>query len=137
MSSVARVMAAGAVGGFISIFTSWLFMGALFHSYQRLTPATWRPEGPRQYTLSSVVQILAGAAVGFLFHATGAALHASDGWVAAGLMFGTLLWIGVAAPGQLINGIYVNVDRRVIVGGLLDSLVQLLIVGCCCAWAVA
>ena len=69
--TLARLMLAGAIGGFLSIFTSWLITGALFHKYQRLTPDTWRPEGPTQYTLSSVVQMLGGALVGLLYFATG------------------------------------------------------------------
>jgi hypothetical protein len=43
---IIRAVVAGAVAGMVSIFTSWLITGVLFHRYQRLTPATWRPEGP-------------------------------------------------------------------------------------------
>ncbi|HEY5087666.1 MAG TPA: hypothetical protein VII66_09945 [Gemmatimonadaceae bacterium] len=137
MTPVVHVVIAGAAGGLVSIFTSWVFMGWLFHSYQRKTPDTWRAEGPAQYALSSGVQVLAGAAVGLLFAMSGAATHYSGGsWMTSGFAFGALVWLAAAAPAQTINAIYVKIHRGVIIGELLDSLVGLLIVGCACAWAV-
>ena len=134
--TLARLMLAGAIGGFLSIFTSWLITGALFHKYQRLTPATWRPEGPTQYTLSSVVQMLGGTLVGLLYFATGGpARLLTANWLATGLVFGGLLWLAVAAPIHVIFAVYVKLHPRFVVGALLDSLVGLMIVSAACAWA--
>jgi hypothetical protein len=73
--SLTRVLVAGGVGGLLSILSSWFITGYLFHKYQRRTPDTWRREGPRQYALSSAVQVLAGVAIGLLFFATGGLPH--------------------------------------------------------------
>ncbi|HVP40198.1 MAG TPA: hypothetical protein VMS93_13555 [Candidatus Saccharimonadales bacterium] len=134
--SLARVVVAGAVGGFLSILTSWLITGTLFHRFQRRTPETWRPEGPRQYALSSLIQVLAGAAVGVLFFATGGVARLGvTSWLPAGLLFGSLAWLALACPAHAINAVYVKLHRGVVVGLLLDSWVGLVLVSCACAWA--
>ena len=133
-----RIVIAGAAGGFVSIFTSWAITGSLFHGFQKLTPETWRPEGPKQYALSSVVQILAGAAVGLLYFATGGVARlGATSWLSSGLLFGSLTWLAAACPVHTINAVYVKLHRGVVAGLLLDSLVGLLIVGCACAWAAS
>ena len=136
--SLLREVIAGAVGGFLSIFTSWLMTGYVFHKYQRLTPETWRPEGPREYATSSVIQVLGGAAVGLLYFATGGASRVgATSWLAGGLLFGGLAWLAVACPSQVVTAVYVKLHRGVVVGGLLDSLLGLFVVGCACAWAAS
>ena len=135
--SLGGLLLAGAVGGFLSVFTSWLIIGTLFHRYQALTPETWRPEGPKQYAVSSLVQVVAGAAVGLLFFVTGGPFalgHA--GWLLRGLVFGSVLWLAVACPIHVVTAIYVRLHAGHMAGALLDSLVTLVIVGCACAYAV-
>ena len=134
--SLGRLLIAGGVGGLVSVFTSWLIIGALFHRYQRLTPDTWRPEGPAQYATSSLVQVLAGAAFGLLWYVTGGASAViQTGWLARGLAFGAVVWLAVACPIHLISAVYVRLHKGHVAGALLDSLVGLLVVGCACAWA--
>jgi hypothetical protein len=136
--SLMRVVIAGAAGGVLSIFTSWLITGYLFHDYQRRTPETWRAEGPKQYALSSVVQVLAGAAVGLLFFATGGPSHlVARGWVVTGVLFGLLAWLALACPVVVTSAVYVRFHRGVVVGLLLDSLVGVLLVSSACAWAAS
>ena len=87
--SLAKIVIAGAAGGVLSIFTSWFITGMLFHKFQRLTPDTWRPEGPAQYALSSVIQVCQGAVVGLLMFVTGGlAAMATSSWLARGMVFG-------------------------------------------------
>ncbi len=136
--SLMRIVMASASGGVLSIFTSWLITAYLFHGYQRLTPETWRPEGPRQYALSSVVQVLGGAAVGLLFFATGGLSHlAVSGWLGTGVVFGLLAWLALVCPVAVTNAVYVRLHRGVVVGLLLDSLVGVLLVSSACAWAAS
>ncbi|HET7789332.1 MAG TPA: hypothetical protein VFK78_00890 [Gemmatimonadales bacterium] len=131
-----RLLLAGAAGGFVWIFTSWLIIGALFHRYQRLTPETWRPEGPTQYALSSLVLVLGGAGTGLLYFLVGGLANLSEvGWAGRGLLFGGAVWLGVAAPIHVITAIYVRLHRGHVAGALLDSLVGLLLVGGACAFA--
>jgi hypothetical protein len=136
--SLLRVVTAGAVGGVISIFSSWLITGYLFHDYQRLTPETWRPEGPKQYALSSLVQVLGGAAIGLLFFATGRLSHpAARGWLGTGLIFGLLAWVALVCPVVATSAVYVRLHRGFVAGWLLDSLITVLIVSSACAWAAS
>jgi hypothetical protein len=131
-----RMLIAGAVGGFASIFTSWLITGTLFHRYQRLTPDTWRPEGSREYALSSLVLLAAGVAFGLLFYVTGGpARIGPQAWLGRGLLFGGTVWLAAACPVHATSAIFVRLHRGVVMGLLLDSLVGLLLVGVACAWA--
>src|ERR1019366_7338447 len=99
-----RIVTAGAAGGVISIFTSWFLTGYLFHAFQRLTPETWRAEGPKQYALSSITQVFAGAALGVLYFATGGVSHlGTGGWLVSGVAFGLVAWTALACPVILIN----------------------------------
>jgi hypothetical protein len=134
--SVIRVVGAGAIGGLLSILTSWLITGYLFHRFQRLTPETWRPEGAKQYALSSVVQVLGGAAIGVFFFATGGLSRLGvAGWLPNGLVFGALAWLALVCPVHATNAVYVKLNRGVVVGLFLDSLAWALLVSCACAWA--
>ncbi len=137
--SLMRIVTAGAVGGVLTIFTSWLFTGYLFHDYQRVTPDTWHSEGPKQYALSSAIQVLGGGAIGLLFFATGGLSHlAAPGWLGTGVVFGLLAWLALACPVILTNAVYVRLHRGVVVVGLLlDSLVGVLLVSMACAWAAS
>ncbi len=134
--SLTRVVIAGAAGGLVSIFTSWLITGTLLHKYQRLTPETWRPEGPKQYALSSVVQLLQGAAVGALFFAAGGlSVMAGASWLLRGLIFGSLAWLALACPVLLGSALYVKLHSGVVVGLLLDTLLATLLMSWASAWA--
>jgi len=133
-----RLVIAGAVGGFLSIFTSWLITGHVFHRFQRLTPETWRPEGPKQYALSTLMQTLEGAAVGVFFYATGGISTAGPGgWLVRGFLFGGLGWLALVCPTILGSAIYVRLHRGVVAGLLLDSLLAVLFMSWGCAWAVS
>ena len=57
----------GLIAGVVSIFMSWLWMGVIFHRFQKGTPGTWRPEGPRSYIGASLVHLLAAIGIACLF----------------------------------------------------------------------
>jgi hypothetical protein len=108
----------------VSIFTSWLITGVLFHRYQRLTPATWRPEGPRQYALASGLNMLAAVMLALFFVATGGVPSITGGdWLANGMLFGALSWAALPAPILLSVALFVNLNRGVLMGLLLDWLI--------------
>src|SRR5260370_39683517 len=67
MSTFRPAFIPGLIAGVISVFTSWLWMGVIFHRYQRETPETWRPEGSRRYIASSLLHILAAIGLACLF----------------------------------------------------------------------
>jgi energy-coupling factor transporter transmembrane protein EcfT len=67
MKTLQLALAPGAIAGVLAIFTSWLWMGVVFHRYQKLTPNTWRPENNRSYALSSAITFLSCIAIATLF----------------------------------------------------------------------
>lgn len=105
----------GAISGLLlSASTSYLITGRLFHRYQRMTAATWRPESWRQHGLAMLLQALAGAGIGGLFSAAGAP---TVGFALFELGLG--IWILLVAC-ILIQALYVNWHPGFVVGLVLD-----------------
>jgi hypothetical protein len=105
----------GAISGLIlSATTSFLITGRLFHPYQKMTAATWRPESWRQHLLAMLLQSMAGAGIGWLFSAAGAP---TLGFALFELGLG--VWMALVAC-ILIQALYVNWHAGFIVGLVLD-----------------
>ena len=101
MNTLRAAIVPGLIAGIVSIFTSWFWMGLVFHRYQRATPETWRPEGPRNYALSSLVRVLSAIAISALYVLV-ARFHVgffADGMVGA-LRFAALIWIALSRAGR-------------------------------------
>jgi hypothetical protein len=135
--SLTSALLGGAIGGVASIFTGYLFMGALFHRFQSLTPNTRRHEGPTQYALSSVFIILGSIGIGLLFAMTGGVTAAHDSpWWLQGLTFGALCWAAMPLPSLLSMSLFVNFHRGFVLGALLDSLVACVMTSVVVAWFI-
>jgi hypothetical protein len=136
-AGVGRVMVAGGASAVTSLVISYVMNAWLFHDYQKLTPATWRPEGPREYLLSSCVSLWSGFAFALLFAMTGTTLTARLGhWFPAGLLFGSACFAAFPLPVILSQAIFVNLHRGVVAGLLLDSFLTCLACGVICALVV-
>jgi hypothetical protein len=98
----------------LSATTSFLITGRLFHPYQKMTAATWRPESWRQHLLAMLLQSMAGAGIGWLFSAAGAPTLGF-----ALLELGLGVWMALVAC-ILIQALYVNWHAGFIVGLVLD-----------------
>lgn len=123
MQSLRLALVPGLIAGIISIFTSWLFMGVIFHRYQAETPETWRDENKGSYALSSLLHLGAGIALATLFLLIA---HPANSPFALGpehgLAFGVVIWLALAVPMALDAAIYVRLHPLVLVGQLLDWL---------------
>ena len=134
--SIAHAALGGLAGGLVSVFTSWLITGALFHRFQRATPATWRPEGPLQYGLASAQPLHRSGSGRVVWRPTGgvSALAGSSWWL-QGLVFGGLCWLSLPLPMQLTGALFVNFHRGFVAGSLLDILATCLLAALGSAWA--
>lgn len=123
MNILRAAVVPGLIAGITSIFTSWFWMGLVFHRYQGATPEIWRPEGPRNYVLSSLVRVVAALtiAIVYLFVARSQVAFFGDGFVGA-LRFAAVIWIALAAPVAIEAGIYVRIHSMVVVGQVIDWL---------------
>ena len=123
MNSLRAAVVPGLIAGVISILSGWFWMGVVFHRYQRATPETWRPEGPRNHTLSSVVRVFAVIAISFLYVliARFQVDFFADG-IAGALRFAAVIWIALAAPVAIEEAIYVRMHSMVVVGQVIDWL---------------
>jgi hypothetical protein len=108
-------IAVGAITGLLlSATSSYLITARLFHPYQAKTPATWRKESWRQHAFAMIMQMVAGASLGWLFAIAGAPP------VGAGLFsLIAAAWIGIAVP-MLVQALYVNWHAGFVIGLLLD-----------------
>src|SRR5438094_10391637 len=99
MNTLRAAIVPGLIAGVVSIFTSWFWMGLVFHRYQRATPETWRPEGPRNYALSGLIRVLSAVAISIIYVLV-ARFHGSffDDGIAGALRCAAALWIALAAP---------------------------------------
>jgi hypothetical protein len=131
-----RILLAGFLSGVIGVFTSWLISGTLFHSFQARTPQTWRAsEGTANYAAASGLIIVAAFVITVFYAATGG-VDGVSGAITNGLCFGLLCWAGVALPVTLSFAIFVNIDKGVVTGLLLDWLVVSLVAGGVAGWVV-
>ncbi len=130
MNTLRAAIVPGLIAGVASILTSWFWMGLVFHRYQRATPETWRPEGPRNYALSSLVRVLSAVAISILYVLV-ARFHVgffADGIVGA-LRFAAVIWIALAAPVAIEAAIYVRMHSMVVLGQVIDWLTTA-VLGC-------
>jgi hypothetical protein len=128
MNTLRAALPPGIIAGLLSIFASWFWMGFAFHSYQRATPETWRPEGVRNHILSSLVRMLSAIAIAVLYVLI-ARFHVaffSDG-IAGALRFAAVIWIALAAPVAIETAIYIRLHSMVVLGRVLDWLTTTII----------
>ena len=123
MNTLRAALVPGLIAGVVSLFTSWFWMGLVFHRYQRATPETWGPEGPRNYALSSLVRVFSAIVISFLYVlvARFQVGFFADG-ITGALRFAAVLWIAVAAPVAIEAAIYVRMHSMVVVGQVIDWL---------------
>jgi hypothetical protein len=134
MGGIQRILIAGAAAGFVAVVLDWLINAWLFHDYQKRTPATWRPEGPKQYLQSTAATFLTGFTFAAFYSWTGGVqLAGTLHWLAAGLLFGLGCWMALVLPLLLSIAIFVNLHRGVVAGLLIDWLLISLAAGAICS----
>jgi hypothetical protein len=135
MNTLRTALVPGLIAGLLSIFASWFWMGFAFHSYQRATPDTWRPEGPRNYILSSIIRLLSVIAIAALYVLI-ARFHVgffSEGILGA-LRFAVVIWIALLAPVIVEAAIYIRLHSMVVLGQVLDWLTATILACGVTAW---
>jgi len=135
MQTLRAAFMPGLIAGLISIFASWFWMGFVFHSYQRATPETWRPEGARNYILSSIVRLLSAIAIAVLYVLV-ARFHVgffSEG-IPGALRFAVVIWIALLAPVIVEAAIYIRLHSMVVLGQVLDWLTTCILACGVTAW---
>src|SRR5213595_235801 len=122
MKTLQLALAPGAIAGILAVFTSWFWMGFVFHRYQALTPNTWRPENSRSYMLSSTITFLSCIAIAtvFLLVARMGGVFA-DGLPGA-LRFAAVCWMALSAPLIVNAAVFINLHPWFVVGQVVNAL---------------
>lgn len=129
-----RILLAALISGVGGIFTSWLITGAIFHPFQARTPQIWRAsEGAVQYAAASGLTVLCALLITVFFAATGG-LNGVVGPITNGVYFGFLCWLALAVPVTLSSAVFINIDKGVVIGLLLDWLTVCLLAGGVAGW---
>ena len=123
MNTLRTALVPGLISGIFSVFASWIWMGFVFHSYQRATPETWRPEGPRNYILSSILRLLSTIAIAVIYVliARFQVAFFSPG-IAGAFRFAAAIWIALVAPVVVEAAIYIRIHSMVVLGQVIDWL---------------
>ena len=122
MKTLQLALAPGALAGIIAVFTSWFWMGFVFHRYQRLTPNTWRPENNRSYMLSSAVTILACIAIATVFLLVARMGGVFAGGLPGALRFAAVCWMALSAPLIVNAAVFINLHPWFVVGQVVNEL---------------
>jgi hypothetical protein len=127
---------AGLSGGLVGVLWNGLVTMPWLAARRSATVPATRPESGLSLLANAILLALGGAALGFLFW-LGWALVAlvNTPWYATGLLFGLLVWTGIALP--LVGGLALRVRDF---GGVarmcaVEWLVTCLAVGLFCAFA--
>lgn len=113
----------GLIAGVLSVFTSWLWMGCVFHPFQKLTPQTWRTETGLSHSLSSALHLVAAVGIALFYTiVTSDESSAFAGGIAGAIRFAFIYWAIFALPILLSAAIYIKLHPLVVLGQLLDWL---------------
>jgi len=122
MKTLQLALAPGAIAGILAIFTSWFWMGFVFHRFQRLTPNTWRPENNRSYMLSSIVTFLSCIAIATVFLLVARMGGVFAGGVPSALRFAAVVWMAWSAPLIVNAAVFINLHPWFVVGQVVNAL---------------
>ncbi|MDQ2919957.1 MAG: hypothetical protein M3R10_08795 [Verrucomicrobiota bacterium] len=135
MKALQFALVPGAIAGLISIFTSWFWMGLVFHRFQKQTPNTWRPENKGSYAISSIIHFLASIAIATLFMRVALTFGSLfSGGIIPACIFGVLIWGAIAAPFAVDAAVFINLSPLVVLGQLLDWLTTSVVACALAAW---
>ncbi len=134
MKTLQLALAPGAIAGVLSIFTSWLWMGVIFHKYQRLTPNTWRPENNRSYALSSAITFLSCIAIATVFLVVARMGGVFGGGCVGALRFAAVSWMAFAAPVVINAAVFINLHPWFVLGQVVNSLTTSILACTITAW---
>ena len=122
MKTLQLALAPGALAGILAIFTSWFWMGLVFHRFQRLTPSTWRPENSCSYLLSSIVTFLSCIGIATIFLLVARMGGVFSGGLTGALRFAAVVWMAWSAPLLVNAAIFINLHPWFVVGQVVNAL---------------
>lgn len=134
MNTLRAALLPGLIAGVISLFTSWILMGGIFHRFQRETPQTWRPEGPRSYALSSLLHISGAVGIACLFVIVRFNVAVFAGGIGDSVLFALSLWGTMALPMILESALFIRIHPLVVFGRVLDWLTTSLLAAVITGW---
>lgn len=135
MNTLRTALVPGLVAGVISIFGSWLWMGVIFHRFQKETPNTWRAEGPRNYVGASLLHIFAAIGIACLFTlVVRFNVGSFPPAVVGSVRFALCIWGAIALPIILESALFIRLHPFVVVGQLLDWLTTSVVTSVATGW---
>jgi hypothetical protein len=134
MKTLQLALAPGAIAGILSIFTSWLWIGVMFHRFQKMTPNTWRPENNRSYGLSSAITFLSCIAIATVFLLVARMGGVFAGGLPGALRFAAVMWMALAAPSVVNAAVFINLHPWFVVAQVVNALTTSVLACSITAW---
>jgi hypothetical protein len=129
---IGMAVLAGALGS----VTDWLFMGVLFHDAYNRYPEVWRPgiAGGKDKTA-----ILLSVGIGFImsFAIVGLCWLAGMTSIRDGLTVALLTWVAGPLAIMIINGLFIKLDRLVVISHSVGYLLRFVLAGVAAGFALS
>jgi hypothetical protein len=116
-----HVWAAIVAGLVLASLADWLFAGVLFHDRYRRHPEVWRVNGPNPRGIVAAQALTVPTVVGLIV----LMIWSDHTAIPAGLITAVLVWAIAAAPATIVNGIFIKIDRMVVVSHTIGWLAKL------------
>ncbi|HEY1606117.1 MAG TPA: DUF1761 domain-containing protein [Allosphingosinicella sp.] len=128
--SISRLAAVVILASLIASVTDWLFMGAMFHDRYMIHPEIWRGSLDEGWKIvhSELIAIL--SCLGFALLAGMLRLRTIGAYLAAAF----LVWLAVAVPMLVQDGIWMKIDPVVLASHGVGWFVRFAITAFLCAW---
>jgi hypothetical protein len=119
-----RFWVAVGAGLVLANLIDWLFAGVLFHQRYQTYPEVWRINGanPRALIGSQVMTLPT------VFGLVGLMLWSGQTTFAGAVCLGGLVFVIAAAPPIIANGLFIKIDRMVVISHTVGWLVKLVVV---------
>jgi hypothetical protein len=116
-----RIPVSVVVGLVLASLADWLFAGVLFHDRYQTYPEVWRFTGANPKALIAAQALTLPTVVGLVILIAWTRMTS----LPAALAVAVLVWACAAAPPIIVNGVYIKIDRRVVVSHCVGWLVKL------------
>lgn len=128
-----KILEIGLIASLLTSFTDWYFFGVLFHEKYNTIPGVWKKYTDKKDEMRSIMISTGFHSIScFVFAFTCDYFHLAG--LTPLLFFAFLVWLTTSLPLLLSYGVYIRMDRHIVVSHSLGWLVRLLVSGLCVAW---
>jgi len=117
----------------LASFTDWYFFGILFHDKYHSIPGVWKQYKNKQDEVRSItISTLYHSITCFMFVFACGYLQITALW--STIATAAIAWLMLPLPLLLSYGVYIRMDRHIVLSHSLGWLVRLIVTALCVSW---